>query len=333
MKGFKRYIVKRKETLESIAINLNMKVEELRHFHNYNCDLKHLIGGNKIPRHVKEIYYPAVKSNNNTFVNNHSVNTIVSSDDNLFSQLYTSQLLHFKCKVTVTSDNNVIDFINHYSLQYFHKSDEYFYVEINYNLSQSKSSDPLSEIKEKIYSNIYPLMLVINIDGTIHDIHNFSRIKNRWFKLKNEIKKKYSIPSILNFLNRNDGIYLNKESLLQRLKNDWFLNSYFFGIFTNYNKEWEITKTINIPISSSSYTSLLVKQKIINYSEKENYIVSEIENYAKSENYLVPDNNKYTACFTLEPLFHIPHKIFINCYLENQAAKKISILITQIIKS
>ncbi|TWP26107.1 LysM domain-containing protein [Apibacter muscae] len=224
---FEIYRIQKGDTLESISKKLNISLFELRNFHNKYCDLKDLIG-NKLPAHIKEIKYIPVKD----WVQQGLEEL---KQKNSFSLDFNPSLEKITYHATVTfyegAKENSVSYLFHIE---WIKRNLVRITKEEFLINHQEPDLMADRIALKISQTLFPLELSLDNCGKIFSIQNHREIKNRWPSVKNKIRDYFASEVLEKYLQRNEVIIEDETALLQQIKKDAFLYSFFNGIYQTY---------------------------------------------------------------------------------------------------
>lgn len=204
------------------------------------------------------------------------------------------------------------------------------------------------ELALQVSSTLYPLILLINSNGAYAGIHNYPEIAKQWQQKKEKIRKYYTGEWTEKYLRLNDRILLNKENLERSLHNDWFLYAFFNRIHCNYPNgsqarridsfpffqkkkgiDYEVTRTINEFIDEQGY--ITINMQGILADERSKTDLEHTLNFPSHK-----DSEKatgiYNGKYILESRYHTIDALMLNCSLDLEENKKVSIVISRIRK-
>ena len=227
---YKTYKIQKGDTLESISKKLDISLFELRDFHNNHCELDNLIA-DKLPSHVKEILYlPSSEITRQTLTE--------LKKENSFNFVLNPSLQKTTYHVSVTSyegsKENSLNYTTH--IQWL-KRNLVLLTKEDFLINHKEPSLMAERLSEKLNSVLYPLELFLDGSGKISGINNYSEIKSRWNLLKKEIRDYFAGEELEKFIQLNELVISKETDLVEQVKKDWFLHSFFNGIYQNYKLE------------------------------------------------------------------------------------------------
>ena len=105
------------------------------------------------------------------------------------------------------------------------------------------------QLAYKVGGIFYPMNLILDAEGKVSEIQNLDNVKQRWKKVKEDIKHTFEGAVLDEYVERmerniNDPFILN----LALKDQDWFLNAFFMPIYKNYNLNDQPRSSLYFPI-------------------------------------------------------------------------------------
>lgn len=107
------------------------------------------------------------------------------------------------------------------------------------------------ELAAKIGAVIYPLQLETNAQGFAIKIQNHGEIMKRWNTLKADLLEYYEGEVFLKYIQLSEQSLLVEEIMLEKLRQDWFLCTYFAPILGSYQKTIQKRNYLELPIGQN----------------------------------------------------------------------------------
>lgn len=215
-------------------------------------------------------------------------------------------------------------------------------------VNESEPDYVADELALQVSSTLYPLLLLIDSNGAYAGIHNYPEIAKRWLQKKEKIREYYTGEWTEKYLRLNDRIFLHKENLERNLHNDWFLYAFFNRIHCNYPNglqvkrvdsfpffqkkkgiDYEVTRTINEFIDEQGY--ITVNMQGILADERSKTDLEYAQSFPSHK-----DSEKatgiYKGKYILESRYHTIDALSLECTLELEEKKKVSVVISRIRK-
>ncbi|MGM5631966.1 hypothetical protein O2K51_13800 [Apibacter raozihei] len=339
----KKYLIKRGDTLESIASALGLSLFELKNFHNNHCELFQLIG-DKLPGRLKEIYYQPKKASVNRDISQlkqglFTLNLNPQLKTNIYQVMVSSftgekeNTIKFKTEITWLERNKV----RIYRTDLFINDEEP-------NLMADK-------LACEVVSSLYPMDLSINTSGEITDLLNDSEIQKRWNANKKDLEDNYIGETFERYISKNDQIISSSGLLFQQIKKDWFYQTFFNGLYHEYSNEnaetlnclfpvlpfipaveYKVNDQINL-IEDENETLYCIDRKGVSCDERSLF---DFENEAyfpvrvPEEESLPPALGKYRARYFLEPKYSEIESLYLECTLELAEKRKVYVTASRV---
>lgn len=210
----KTYRIEPGDTLQSISEKFGITPVELKAFHNTHCDLKDLIGGNDLPKHLNEIL---IDENWKEV----SIELIKSDDDKEVEKIEFEQQARYRCEqLNIT---RIEDDVKSYS----ELKKEY---EVNFNLNNNivsvKLNDFYYELNPPALSRIFDFIsevdyirnnciLKLNDQGRFLKIINKKTQSENWTLFKNNKLEEIEFIKIIKQSNPNEFNNLIQQGNIQ----------------------------------------------------------------------------------------------------------------------
>jgi hypothetical protein len=344
---FKKYKIKKGDSLKSLSNQLGKPVQELRNFHNVYCKDTELISM-ELPIHLQHLYiYPSF-----------DIEAIegfpkVTFESNSIFKFNPEQVNDtFGVMHTITEGEVVTTVKFELSIKYLKKEGSYAVFEIN-RISDLFINDEVAntiadELAVKVSSVLYPLQLLVNEDGTWEEIYNYNTIVKRWAKQKEKILKEYEGDWAESYLARNESVLSDKALLNWSLKKDWSLSTYFSAIFINYFDAFEVTKQVSFLLfTDDNPLDFKVIQKITKYLDEDEIVRINVDGNLNEERSELDIINGYGFPFSAEQeaiesdkgvyralyFLNKENKLetaFISCMIELEQIKKVEVVVSKI---
>ena len=169
----------------------------------------------------------------------------------------------------------------------------------------------------------------------IFEVHLLSNSKDPIVKEK--VCDNFESQYINEYILWTETTILSPEKLLASLKKDWFINTYFSGIYTNYYTNYKINTTILFPVMPNLENfEYLAVQEINKYTDQEDQlIVSQIgkidtgkTNPVDYLQFLDEIEGAFEAKYTLDPIDNSIKNITMQCSLAFANPKRLIVEIT-----
>ena len=243
--------LKKGDTIESLVLELGITPEEVRGFHNIHCKDENSIIYD-LPPHLKELLvYPHIRQ-----IKKENYPTAQFSGYTL-SFKPTPKKINYGVMYTITNNETEVTTIKFDVSIAFLERDQngHFVYEINKfetYINDIEADSMIDKLAEKITKVIYPLQIITNQENKFIDISNFEEIKKRWEIEKEKTNEYFDGDWSKNFQEISEKVFKNQSSLTASLVNDWFLNTFFSGIHTNYTPYFKFENTIAFPLLTNA---------------------------------------------------------------------------------
>ncbi|WP_310556421.1 hypothetical protein [Flavobacterium sp.] len=346
MEKYRIHKLKKGDTVDSVAVELGITPFEVRGFHNSCCNWNDTIGHN-FPTHITELLvYPHIRKFRKEL---HPMTTFESGYT--LRAKPTDKKVNYNVNYNIITEDSITNTIScKISLECKQKSNGYFVYEINKSEIFINDEEPnymLDELAEKVTQNIYPLQIVVNEEGKYIGIHNFNEIKKRWEKSKKEILEYHSGNWVNDYLELTDKTLENESSLQISLESDWFLSSFFGGIYINYTPFLKFENSITFPILPKIKPLVYkVEQTTDEYLDEFNQVIVEqngilneerskadienglpFPNYSFSNPQAVKAQGTFTSRYFINSKNNTIESLFLQCSVLLDKPKKIEVIV------
>jgi hypothetical protein len=330
------YPLKENDSLESVAKELCVDIEYLILVHNLNVEISDKIKGLRegFPSHLTEIFIHQEtndalieRKNEKRPKNNPLLRYKPIKEKKTYNVFYTildgqqQHKISFQTSIeAVKEESNINGHI----------------VEINKLMPlYINNEDPklvIDSLAIETAKAIYPLQIILNYNGEFVDIKNHKEIVKRWEEIvKEKINTNFESQQTQQYLSWAQETLINKEQLILSLKKDWFLNTFFSGIYTNYHFDYQIKNVLLFPINPAiEKVEYVVVNKMNKYADDQHQMtinqVGKVDDsmYANNPD-LVPISGEYEAEYLLDPKDNSIKKVTLHCSLDFIKAKKVVI--------
>ncbi|WP_427873660.1 hypothetical protein [Flavobacterium sp. MMS24-S5] len=275
------YKIQEGDTPILVADKLEITLDELRHYHNFNCIEDRDVINADFPSHLEFLLLKPTKQESDNEQENAKPTKIIF--DNGFKIPFHNVRGKNSYMVLQTTENE-----KHLQTIKYKVSVEYLKKDKNgYSLFEidriskvylnNVQVDTLTDvIAEEVSNVLYPLLIVVDPEGKWIDLHNFSAIRERWMAKRKSIVEKNESVAIHKYLNTIDSILNEEENLLQNLSDDWFLKVFFNGVHTTYTSDLSFTTAVDFAITpKDNALTFQVTQKIDEFLNDGNMVVIE----------------------------------------------------------
>jgi len=351
------YKVKENDTIKGVAETYGLEIQELIAYHNKRAPSHDQIR-KRIPDFLREIILPTegyiLKDGKEVWANPN-----IEEPNNL-NKPFTGKLLHqpfskdlcYGVLKTIKSTNKEQTIKYETSVRFYPKDqDGSYYVSIDITsktyINDKEANLIADEMALSCTEVLYPLVLKIDKNVQLIEIQNHGQILNRWEKQKKTKLKYFEGEIAKNYFQRFEETLIDESLCLHYLKNDWFLYLYFNKIYRTYfpdskQKDEIITFPI-IPNTASVEFKVNTSAKIFNKNSRLRIDTKGICNDKRSKQELEQKQffstlfldkpstkGKFRTIYFLKPNNHKIESAFLECSLELNKSKYVSISISEI---
>ncbi|MDH7464193.1 hypothetical protein QEG73_23045 [Chitinophagaceae bacterium 26-R-25] len=174
---------------------------------------------------------------------------------------------------------------------------------------------------------LYPLKICIDHACNLHSIHNFDMIRQRWESVKELLRNDYEGELIDKYIAQTELSLREAAILLQCLKADWFLASYFcnlYGAIANGKKQ----------VAFSIMENAAPVKYLVDVTRDENLTAENLiklsHNGSINDAHYTATSGNYRAQYFLDPYYHTVDTAFIECDMKLYNEKKITVLVSRL---
>lgn len=354
---YRTYKVKHEDTLESIAEENGLDIEELKEYHNKKANSYDQID-TRLPDFLLEIILPpkgyGVKNGKEVWLNENE------ADPKLLSVSFGGRL-HYEVKdekvyygilKTIQSGSNEATIISYKVSIHFHPVDQENnrYVTIDrFSKTFINDQEPdliADELALSCTAVLYPIILKVDANRLITDIYNYEEILTRWREQKTKKIEYYKGEIAEKYFQLFEASLLTKDYLLKSLKNDWLFATYFNAIYKSYNTKSGIKNAVEFPIvPNTKPVQYEVDQKAIEFIQNKRIKIemkgkcfdkrskADFRNKANFPSFTKRNEStkgQYRALYFLEPYTHSIQSAYVNCNLDLDIPKSVSISVSML---
>ena len=268
---FDKYEIKQGETLQDIAAFFSISVDTLIRFHNIYAVGNESIGS-KLPPQLSFLYVaPYLEEKVNID------KTKIELESGQVLQLKPPKTTtHFGVSYNVTENEEETEIKFETSVTFLKRAGNFFLFEVSRSPEQYINTEIANSFLDELASQcgqvLYPLQVITDASGTWLEVNNHEDIMARWEETRKRLEEYYEGDWCKNYLDETALVISSKENVVASLQNDWFLASFFSGIFINYYMEGEkyeklANKTIAFPIlphiNPVTYSGLIQIEKYL----------------------------------------------------------------------
>lgn len=233
---FKKHQIKKGETLQSIAENYKISVDELRNFHNSNSSFTQTITSDYLPIHLENVFLEIKPANENSTELFHDV-----AEESI-------SVARYRCEQTVVMKLGGIihshaDTKREFEVKKYQKNGTP-YVKIKMVENIVEAYQKQLELAIKMVSEIDMIKSDVTVslkeDGKIGEILNFEEVRKKWKQKKKVLDSDFAFmrdkkaqSDIQNFLDLNDQQFSSQENIINDLYTKLFFDVFFDKYLTN----------------------------------------------------------------------------------------------------
>ena len=341
------YNIKKGDTIENIALRLGQEVQQVRNFHNIYAKQEELISLD-FPIELNNLYITPEFSEKK-IDNIPKVNFIYDSKIDINP---SKKKLLYNVNNEITIGKEVIILNYQMGVQFVEKIQNQFLFEISKQspFEEVDNFSMMQELDSKILDAIYPLQVYVNNLGFCTGIANFEVVEQRFKLVKKNILDEFEGQNAIDNINFYQTCFNNESEFKKILDNDIFINSYFAGIYENYNgtydyftKGYFYEKNIGFPILMNiKPTDYKTQNYIEPYLNDDNLVTiermgilndnralldfeikSNVPYYASFEKSNQKAEGNLTAIYTLDSITHTITTAKVQCTIELYQERKI----------
>lgn len=347
MEKYRIHKLKTGDTIDRVAFELGITNLELTGFHNVYCKNEDCIGF-KFPKHLKELLvYPHIRK-----FKKDKHPTVQFTSGNILEYKPDNKKVNYGVMYAVWSGEKINTIKYHVSVVCKEQTKKGFQFEID-RISKTFVNDLecnfiADELAEKISKVIYPVTVLVSNEGNYIHVTNFEKIQKRWKINKEKILDEYEGEWVEKYLALSEQTLQNQSIFSQSLAKDWFLNSYFGGIYASYRQLFSLENSVLFPlIPNVGNVCYKVTQNIDPYLEDNKFAHIELngilndprakadfENGSNFPDYALQDPNApktsgdFKAKYVIDSKTHGIESVFLECSIELDEPQKVQVVIS-----
>lgn len=349
---YKIYKIQKGDTLKSVALQLNRNEYDLKSYHNTYCDIEDLIGID-FPKHLTELIVSSFESiKKEEKLDAHKRVRLGSKEK--FDFFPSSLNKNYGVLIVLENDNDSQTIKYDLNLRYVKQEEKDKVFELN-RISKvyinDEEADAIADVLAvKVAQVLYPLQILIDENGSFSGIANHEQIQQRWKVVKDKIYDEYEGEWVEKYIELNEEVINDKESMEFSLLNDYFIRTYFNGIYCEYPENKSRTGGIQFPVLHEvSDINFKVKSEIEEYYDESNFIVlnqngiideerakEDLESKFNFPFYANPDSNytiaegTYRGKYFLNPSDHSIEAAYVEASVELDIPERIKVSIANL---
>ena len=354
MNKYNLHIVQKGDTLQSVAKQYYTTPEELRRYHNNYCKLPDLLGTEIT--HQKELIVPKQKQEGTVEeVPQEKERKKVSFAPNN-NLVYSPVNTHYKYGVMITLENgeekNELKYET--SVKWVQKHGDYHIFEIDRTskiyINEEETNDIADTLAYETSKVLFPMHLMVDEDGNWEEVAKYNKYPERWKTVKKHLQKEFEGEMVENYFQKIEKILETPEHINFYLLGDFFLRTLFLGYCFNYGKDFTAEKHITFPIIENGIEPRYkIQAKTDPYLDEYNLINIEMEGILDDERsqadfingnpfaFEIEEKDKKIESFGnflvkafLNPNSSIPEAIYLECSIDLEETKKVSVVIANL---
>lgn len=247
MQKYNKHTVQNNDTLKSVAALYNVSKDSLKQFHNNHCSVKEMIlidlNGQK------ELFIPrtAVADKTRLVKFTHG-NTLTFQPENVF--------FNYGVIITIQNGNIKNELKYNTSVRWLRKENKQHYFEVNRTSDVYLNEEEVNEIADllayKTSKVLYPLQISVDEQGKFYGIENLSVFSERWVSIKEDLYKEFEGETVDEYCRKIERLLEEPEALIFYLKNDYFLRTFFFGIYQKFDQDYQVELQETFPVADNA---------------------------------------------------------------------------------
>ncbi len=273
---FKKYKIQKGDTLSSVALKLNCNEYDLKSFHNTYCEIVDLIGV-KFPEHLTELIVPSFEFDKKEDTLNLPKPVRLGFNGKLdFYPLAINK--NYGVLIVFEKDNDSQSIKYEVNLRYLRQEEKEKVFELNriskIYINDEEADGIADDLAIRVAQVLYPLQILIDENGNFSGIANYEQIKERWESVKERIYNEYEGEWVEKYIELNEEVLNEKESIEFSLLSDYFIRTYFNALYSEYPDKKSKTNDVQFPVLNDvSDIKYNVKSEIEDFYDESNYIV------------------------------------------------------------
>lgn len=348
------HIVQKGDTLQSVAKQYNTTAEELRSHHNKYCPLPNLL--NLEIEYQKELIVPKHKKEGTIEeVPQEKARKKVSFAPNN-NLVYSPVNTHYKYGVMITLENgeekNELKYET--SVKWMQKHGDYHIFEIDRTskiyINEEETNDIADTLAYETSKVLFPMHLMVDEDGNWEEVAKYNKYPERWKTVKKHLQKQFEGEMVESYFQKIEKILETPEQINFYMLSDFFLRTLFLGYCTHYGKELIAEKHITFPIIENGIEPRFkIQAKANPYLDEYNLINVEMEGVLddkRSQSDFINGNpfafeteeekkeiqpfGDISVQAFLNPNSGIPEAVHLECSIDLEETKKVSVVIANL---
>lgn len=273
---FKKYKIQKDDTLKSVALKLNCNEYDLKSFHNTYCAIEDLIGTD-FPKHLKELILSSFEFNqkDDTFDLPKPVRLGFNGKLDFYSSMLNK---NYGVLIVLEKgdDSQTIKYeVNIRCIRHYKDGKVFELNRISKIYINDEEADGIADdLAIRVAQVLYPLQILIEENGNFSGIANYDQIMQRWESVKEKIYDEYEGEWVEKYIELNEEVLNEKESIEFALLGDYFIRAYFNGIYCEYSENKSKKDDLQFPVLNNvSDINFNIKSEIEEFYDESNFIV------------------------------------------------------------
>ena len=348
------HILQKGDTLEIIAKKYGITTEELRRYHNTYAELSDLLG-HEIA-HQKELIVPKPKLEDNSEETPKEKERKKVSFAPNNKLVYSPVNTHYKYGVMITLENgeekNELKYET--SVKWVQKYGDFHIFEIDRTsklyINEEEANDIADLLAYETSKVLFPMHLMVDEDGNWEEVAKYNKYPERWKTVKKHLQKQFEGEMVESYFQKIEKILETPEQINFYMLSDFFLRTLFLGYCTHYGKELIAEKHITFPIIENGIEPRFkIQAKANPYLDEYNLINVEMEGVLddkRSQSDFINGNpfafeteeekkeiqpfGDISVQAFLNPNSGIPEAVHLECSIDLEETKKVSVVIANL---
>ncbi len=355
MSNHHSHILQQGDTLETVAEQYNITPEELRRYHNTYAELGDLLGSEVT--HQKELIVPKPKPEDNSEETPKEKERKKVSFAPNNKLVYSPVNTHYKYGVMITLENgeekNELKYET--SVKWVQKYGDFHIFEIDRTsklyINEEEANDIADLLAYETSKVLFPMHLMVDEDGNWEEVAKCNIYPERWKTVKIHLQKEFEGEMVENYFQKIEEILETPEQINIYMTGDFFLRTLFLGFCINYGKDFTKEKHIGFPVIENPIEPVYkINFKIDPYLDDYNLINVEMQGILEDERsqgdfingspFPFEENEEterkkndfgnFEAQAFLNPNSCIPEAVHLECSIDLEETKKVSVVIANL---
>ncbi|QDP85340.1 hypothetical protein FNJ88_07095 [Chryseobacterium sp. SNU WT5] len=344
MQTFNIHIIKKNETLKSIAELYDLSEDELKNFHNRNGVPKEniLIGITT----QKELFLPRnAVLDKAKLVKFGNGNRLIFDPKNSF--------YNYGVMITIENEERKNEIKYEASVKWLKTENALHYFEIDRTSKLYINEEEINDIADllayKTSKVLYPMQISVDETGKFNSVENLGIFKDRWETIKEEVYKEFEGEIVEDYLLKIEQKIDEPEIISLLIKNDYFIRTLFFGVYQKFGKAFNIDGLESFPVIDNAIEPLYKIDLEID-PLKDDYDLVNIEGHGTlneersvydlingapfsflvEEEPIINSEGNFRLQFFMNGKTNLPESMYLECDILLGERKKVSVVISNL---